>query len=61
MYRHQTSVRSPFTGGTVISDFEARPILRLSRGFMFDIQYKLSSIHEVPESLENSPIKKMKE
>ena len=61
IYRHHTSLRTRSTQAMNITNFESRPILKLSRNFTFDIhQYKLSSILEVTESLEDSPIKNKK-
>ena len=55
--RHHTSLRSRSTQAVSITNFESRPFLRPSSNFIFDIhQYKLSSILEVRESLEDSPI-----
>lgn len=55
--RPHTSTRSPSTEAMTICKFEARPILKISKTFIFDIHnYKLSTIFEVGESFEDSPL-----
>ena len=62
VYRHNMSIRSRHSEAIIITNFQSRPILKLSRNFTFDIhQYKLSSILEVTESLEDSPVKSKKQ
>ena len=55
--RPHRSTRSPLNEDIMIYNFEARPMLKLSKTFIFDIHnYKLSTVFEVGESLEDSPV-----